>query len=103
MQYTAYVPPGSLARGKRLATTGQDLDKTTKTTICATCHLANLRGTDKVPPIAGRSPTYLLRQLLAYKNGDRNGEAAAQMAPTVEKLELEDMVALAAYVGSLYP
>ena len=74
-----------------------------KTQICATCHLANLKGTDKIPPIAGRSPTYLLRQLLAYKNGDRNGEAAAQMAPTVEKLELEDMVALAAYVGSLYP
>ena len=103
MQYTAYAPPGSLARGKRLATTGQDLDKTPKTQICATCHLANLKGTDKVPPIAGRSPTYLLRQLLAYKNGDRSGEAAAQMAPTVEKLELEDMVALAAYVGSLYP
>jgi len=103
MQYTAYAPPGSLARGKRLATTGQDLDKAPKTQICATCHLANLKGTDKVPPIAGRSPTYLLRQLLAYKNGDRKGEAAAQMAPTVEKLELEDMVALAAYVGSLYP
>jgi cytochrome c553 len=103
MQYTVYAPPGSLARGKRLATTGQDLDKTAKTQICATCHLANLKGTDKIPPIAGRSPTYLLRQLLAYKNGDRKGEAAAQMSPTVEKLELEDMVALAAYVGSLYP
>ena len=103
MQYTAYAPPGSLARGKRLATTGQDLDKTSKTPICATCHLANLKGTDKVPPIAGRSPTYLLRQLLAYKNGDRKGESAAQMAPSVEKLELEDLVALAAYVGSLYP
>jgi cytochrome c553 len=99
MQYTAYVPPGSLARGKLLATNG---DKG-KTQICATCHLANLKGTDKVPPIAGRSPTYLLRQLLAFKNGDRRGEAAAQMGPTVEKLELDDMIALAAYVGSLYP
>ena len=38
-----------------------------------------------------------------FKNGDRKGANAAQMAPTVEKLELEDMVALAAYVGSLYP
>ena len=98
MQYTAYAPPGSMARGKLLATKGDG-----KTQICATCHLANLRGTDKVPPIAGRSPTYLLRQLIAYKNGDRKGEAAAQMAPIVEKLELDDLVALAAYVGSLYP
>jgi cytochrome c553 len=99
MQYTAYVQPGSLARGKLLATTG---DKG-KTQICATCHLANLKGTDKIPPIAGRSPTYLLRQLLAFKNGARGGANAAQMAPTVQKLELDDMIALAAYVGSLYP
>ena len=103
MQYTAYVPPGALARGKRLVTTGQELDKSARTVICATCHLANLKGTDKIPPIAGRSPTYLLRQLLAFKNGARTGEAADQMKPTVEKLELEDMIALAAYLGSLYP
>jgi cytochrome c553 len=99
MQYTVYVPPGSLAQGKILVTTG---DKG-KTQPCATCHLAGLKGTDKIPPIGGRSPTYLLRQLIAFKNGTRGGDAAAQMAPVVEKLELEDMIALAAYVGSLYP
>ena len=99
MQYTAYVPPGSLFKGKLLATTG---DKG-KTQVCSTCHLAKLQGTDKIPPIAGRSPTYLLRQLLAFRNGTRSGEAAQQMIPTVEKLELDDMIALAAYVGSLYP
>jgi cytochrome c553 len=99
MQYTVYVPPGSLARGKLLATTG---DKG-RTQPCATCHLAKLEGTDKIPPIAGRSPTYLLRQLLAFRNGARGGEAAQQMDPVVEKLELEDMVALASWIGSLYP
>lgn len=99
VQYTAYVPPGSLSRGKSLATTG---DKG-KTQVCATCHLANLKGTDTIPPIAGRSPTYLLRQMIAFRNGDRRGANAAQMTPVVEKLELEDMVALAAYVGSLPP
>jgi cytochrome c553 len=99
MQYTVYVPPGALASGKLLATKGDN----GKTQACATCHLANLKGTDKIPPIAGRSPTYLLRQLIAFKNGTREGENAAQMTPVVEKLELADMVALAAYVGSLYP
>jgi cytochrome c553 len=99
MQYTVYVPPGSMARGKALATTGSK----GKTLPCTQCHLANLKGDAKVPPIAGRSPTYLLRQLLAFKNGARTGDAAAQMGPTVEKLELDDMIALAAYVGSLYP
>ena len=99
MQYTAYVPPGSLARGKQLTVSG---DKG-KTQPCAGCHLAGLKGTDKIPPIAGRSPTYLLRQMIAFKNGTRSGEAAAQMTPVVDKLELDDMIALAAYVGSLYP
>lgn len=98
MQYTAYVPPGSLARGKQLVAGDKG-----KFQPCAGCHLQNLKGTDKIPPIAGRSPTYLLRQLLAFKNGARTNEAAAQMTPVVEKLELADMIALAAYVGSLYP
>jgi cytochrome c553 len=62
-------------RGKRWPPRG---DKG-KTQICATCHLAKLKGTDKIPPIAGRSPTYLLRQLLAFKNGTRRNEAAKQM------------------------
>jgi cytochrome c553 len=99
MQYTAYVLPGSMARGKRLATTGDG----GKTQVCSTCHLATLKGTDKIPPIAGRSPTYLLRQLLAFKNGSRVNEASPQMTPTVEKLELNDMIDLVAYVSSLYP
>jgi cytochrome c553 len=103
LQYTVYVPPGSQARGKLLATKGQGDDKTPKTQICSTCHLGNLKGTDKIPPIAGRSPTYLLRQLLAFRNGTRANDASAQMTPVVEKLTLTEMIDLVAYVGSLYP
>jgi cytochrome c553 len=99
MEYTAYVPPGSIGRGKLLVTKGDG----GKTQVCSTCHLQNLKGTDKIPPIAGRSPTYLLRQLLAYKNGGRTSEAAKQMTPVVEKLELNDMIDVVAYVASLYP
>jgi cytochrome c553 len=99
MQYTAYAPPGALFRGKVLVTSG---DKGS-TQACVTCHGPKLGGTDKGPPIAGRSPTYLLRQLIGFRNGLRTNEAAKPMAAEVEKLELKDMVALAAYVGSLYP
>lgn len=98
LEYTAYAPPGSLMRGKRLVTTGDG-----KTVKCATCHGATLKGFENVPPLAGRSPTYLLRQLLAFKHGLRDSEAGKQMAPTVEKLELADMVDVSAYLGSLYP
>jgi len=99
LEYTAYVPPGSIGRGKRLVVTGDG----GKTQPCSTCHLANLKGTDKIPPIAGRQPTYLLRQLLAFRNGTRTNDAAAQMAPVLEKLTLNDMIDVAAYLGSLYP
>jgi cytochrome c553 len=99
LEYTAYVPPGSINRGKRLVVTGDG----GKTQPCATCHLANLKGTDKIPPIAGRSPTYQLRQMLAFRNGTRANEASAQMTPVVEKLTLEDMIDVVAYLGSLYP
>jgi cytochrome c553 len=60
-------------------------------------------GTDKIPPIAGRQPSYLLRQLLAFRNKTRTGEAAKQMDPVVEKLTLSEMIDLVAYVSSLYP
>jgi cytochrome c553 len=99
MQYTAYVPPGSVARGKRLVTNGDG----GKTQICATCHLANLKGTDRIPPITGRSPTYVLRQMLLFKAGGRTSEASKQMTPVVAKLELADMIDIAAYLATLYP
>lgn len=99
LQYTAYVPPGSINRGKRLVTTGDG----GKTQTCAACHGANLRGVGDVPPIAGRSPTYQLRQLIEFKRGARATESARQMDATVAKLELDDMIDVVAYLGTLYP
>jgi cytochrome c553 len=99
LEYTAYAPPGSLLLGKRLVSVGED----GKTQKCATCHGPKLQGLENVPPLAGRSPSYLLRQLLAFQHGLRAGEPASQMQPVVEKLALADMVAIAAYLGSLYP
>ena len=55
------------------------------------------------PPATARMTTPLLRQLLAFRNGTRANEAATQMTPVVEKLSLEDMIDVAAYLGSLYP
>jgi cytochrome c553 len=76
MQYSAYVPPGSIARGKTIATAG-----VSGGIACTTCHGADLRGMAVFPPIAGRSPTYILRQLYAFKNGTRHSAAAQPMVP----------------------
>jgi len=98
-QFIAYVPPGSIEKGKALASTGG----AGRTVQCAICHGPDLRGIGPIPGIAGRSPSYLFRQLYDIKHGARAGIGSALMKPTVEKLTLEDMVALSAYAASLKP
>jgi cytochrome c553 len=67
------------------------------------CHGADLRGNDVVPTIAGRSPTYLFRQLYDFKSGSRKGSNSDTMKLAVEKLTISDMIALVAYSASLVP
>jgi cytochrome c553 len=101
--FVVYAPPGSLARGESLVTTGGD--STPPTTIdCRTCHGADLRGVPGIgPPIAGRSPSYMARQLYDFKRGTRRGTMAALMAPTVANLSDADVIAIVAYLASLDP
>jgi cytochrome c553 len=97
--YRTYVPVGSLARGRAIATTGAG----GRALPCASCHGADLRGVLPAPPIAGRSPIYVLRQLLAFRTGSRTAPAGQAMQVAVQKMRLEDMIAVAAYVGSQEP
>jgi len=98
-QFIAYVPTGSIAKGEALAATGGS----GTTTPCITCHGLGLKGVDSTPGIAGRSPSYLVRQLYDFQQHSRQGSAGALMAPVVEKLSPNDMIALAAYISSLKP
>jgi cytochrome c553 len=98
-QFIAYVPKGSIARGEALAKTGG----AGVTTPCATCHGPNLKGVALIPGIAGRSPSYLVRQLYDFQQHARAGSAGALMWPVVEKLSHDDMISLAAYAASLKP
>jgi cytochrome c553 len=98
--FVAYVPKGSIERGKALVTTGGD----GKTVRCAICHGQTLRGGgDEAPPIAGHHPNYIVRQLWNFQSGDRAGLNAEQMLKVVDKLSPDDMLAIAAYVASLTP
>jgi cytochrome c553 len=91
--YVAYVPPGSLARGRALAETGRF--------ACGSCHGPGLRGLGDAPPLAGRSPSYLVRQLHGFRSGARDGTRAALMKPVAANLSARDMMELAAYIASL--
>jgi cytochrome c553 len=94
--FTAYVPVGSVKRGEALVSTGGG----GKTTACGTCHGADLQGLGPVPGIAGRSPSYLVRQLYDMQQGTRHGVWTELMKPVVAKLTTDDMVAIAAYTAS---
>jgi cytochrome c553 len=97
--FIAYVPPGSIARGRKIATTSATIPPTS----CVTCHGPTLRGVGVVPPLAGRSPSYILRQLIGFKTGARATTASVPMQGVVAPLTLDDMIAVAAYAGSLKP
>ena len=97
--FVAYVPAGSIRKGEGLVTTGG----AGKTTPCTICHGADLRGLGPVPALAGRSPSYIVRQLYDMRHGVRNGAWTELMKPVVAHLSDEDMVAIAAYTASRAP
>ncbi len=98
-EFIAYVPVGSIAKGQALATTGGN----GKTLPCGKCHGGDLRGLGPIPGIAGRSPSYLVRQIYGMKLGARSGAGSKMMTGVVAELKEEDIVALAAYAASLKP
>ena len=55
------------------------------------------------PPLAGRSPSYIVRQLFDLKVGTRRGVMSRFMRPVVADLSTLDMLNIAAYVSSLAP
>jgi cytochrome c553 len=96
--FVAYVPAGSIEKGEALVTTGGD-----HSIACTTCHGPDLKGMGPIPPLAGRSPSYVARQIFDIKAGTRNGTMAALMKPVVERLTEEDIVNIVAYTASRTP
>lgn len=101
--YVAWVPPGSIARGAAIAAKGKGA-----AAACESCHGtrlegANLPGIGSVPPLAGRSPTYIARELILFRLGRRTDIAAAPMRSEASQLTLPEMIDVAAYAASRKP
>ena len=95
--FVAYVPKGSIAKGKALVASGMGAQP------CTDCHGKTLHGDGDVPGLAGRSPSYIVRQLYDFQHGTRGGPAADPMKPEVAKLNDDSRIAIAAYLASLKP
>jgi cytochrome c553 len=98
-QFTAYVPVGSVAKGEELVRTGN----AGRTIPCGICHGADLTGLGPIPSIAGRSPSYIFRQLYDLQHGERTGQWSPLMVNVVSKLSEEDLISIAAYLASQAP
>jgi cytochrome c553 len=59
------------------------------------CHAEQLGGWGP-----GRSPSYIVRQLLAFRNRARTDPGAEIMTPVADQLDLDQMVAVAAWMGA---
>ena len=97
--FVAYVPPGSIKKGKALVDNGAG----GRSVACSICHGDGLKGLANVPRIAGLHPIYIVRQLHLFKEGDRKGPDSALMTRPVSKLTDPDILNIAAYVSSLSP
>jgi cytochrome c553 len=93
--FIAYAPMGSIHKGEILVEKGGG-----KTTPCGVCHGADLKGMGPVPGIAGRSPSYIARQLYDIQQGTRKGQWSELMKPVVSKLTNDDLIDIAAYTAS---
>jgi cytochrome c553 len=106
--FIAYVPIGSVRKGEALVKSGAPLvvdgkPVEGKTLACATCHGPELHGVAEIPGIAGRSPSYIARQLYDIQHGTRKSPLSQTMLPVVAHLTNDDLVAISAYVASLPP
>ena len=107
--WIAYVPPGAIARGRNLVTTGGSSIVNNqivlgRATACTACHGQDLRGmAPDIPPLAGRSPSYLAREIFDIQQGMRAGSypVLPLMKKAVERLTAEDIIDITAYLASL--
>lgn len=91
--YFASLQPISAGGDSELARIGEK-----QSAMCLGCHGTGAKGKGQFPRLAGQHPAYLVKQLIAFKTGQRKSNP---MAAVTAKLSEQDIEVLAAYFGSL--
>ncbi|ULJ63554.1 cytochrome c4 [Wielerella bovis] len=89
----ALAEPVDLNKGKQIAEN-----------MCASCHAAD--GNSAIatyPKLAGQHASFIFRETLAIKKGERTTGAAATMTPMVQNLSDDDIRNVAAYYAKQNP
>ncbi len=71
---------------------------------CTLCHGADAKGSEAIPRLAGQHYSYLVSQLIGWKNGYRRNDPVTQgatniMEPIAAGLTKEQIAAVAAYLS----
>jgi len=107
--YTAQKAPetapkadaGVLEEGKRIVELG-DWDNTIP--ACVKCHGPGARGVGvSFPALAGQHASYIESQLNAWKQGTRKGDPEQLMKGISDRLSMDQIKAVAAYLASMKP
>jgi cytochrome c553 len=70
---------------------------------CAQCHLTSGNGHPESSDLAGLPAAYIIRQMAAFKNGERKGIRATNMIAMAKVLSDEQVKAAAEYFAQLKP
>jgi len=93
------VAPELLQRGRTLVQAG---DPGRQLPACMACHGRNLTGMEPgIPGLVGLRPNYINAQLTRWRSGERRASAPDCMHRIAIRLEDPDIVAVAAWLGSL--
>lgn len=93
----ALLVPLTLSGG--VAAAGDSAAGKAKADVCAGCHgLNGISSNPEWPNLAGQQGAYLIRQIKAYRDGQRQDPL---MSPIVQNLKDSDIADLAAYYLSL--
>jgi len=97
----AVVDPKAVVEGQQIYR-GGNLDK--KITACGACHgPRGLGNADAAfPALSGQHPQYIVKQLQAYKSGERKSDLAYVMASIAKRMSDKDMQQVAEYVSALH-
>jgi cytochrome c553 len=97
-RFLLVVTLGVASGGVALAQEGSAEAGKSKSVTCAACHGPDGNSvTPEWPSLAGQHPSYIVRQLMAYKNGERQD---AGMQGFASSLSEQDMLDIAAYFSS---
>jgi cytochrome c553 len=93
------VAPEVRERGRLLVTSG---DAKRQIPPCVACHGARMTGMEPgIPALVGLRPAYITAQLTRWRTGERHALEPDCMRRIATRLEDADLVAIAAWLGSL--